>query len=239
MKDLSILDYKIYAHRGIHEDVLENSIDAFKLAIDRSLPIELDVRLTKDKKVIVYHDKSLKRLFDKTDKIRDLKYKKILKLTNREVCTLESVLRLVNGEVPIIIEVKKTKKDYKLEKVLVKILDDYDGKFAVKSFDRKTMLWFKKNREEYIRGLLVHNNIKTIFDRYRLYRTIKKIDPDFLSVSYKLLNHRFMQRYRKRMKMLAYTVKSKEVYDKYKNLSDGLLCENIDEIGCDYYSRLL
>ena len=239
MKDLSILDYKIYAHRGVHEKELENSYEAFKIAIDRSLPIELDVRLTKDKKVIVYHDKSLKRLFEINEKIRDLKYKKIIKLTDNKVSRLEEILNLINGEVPVIIEVKKSTKDYKLEKELVKILDKYDGVFAVKSFNRKTMLWFKRNREDYVRGLLVHNNIKTIFDRYRLYRTIKKVDPDFLSVSHRLLNHRYIQRYRRRMKVLAYTIKDKETFDKYKNLSDGLICENIDEIGCDYYSRLL
>ena len=58
------LKENIIAHRGIHDNkVLENSLLSFKLAIDKNYIIELDVRLTKDNKVIVYHDSILKRLF--------------------------------------------------------------------------------------------------------------------------------------------------------------------------------
>ena len=234
MKDLSVLDYKIYAHRGFHSEIVtENTKEAFKIAIERNYPIELDVRLTKDKTVIVFHDRNLKRLYDINEKVKDYKYKKLSKASSKEISKLTDILNLINGKVPVIIEVKKDRRDFKLEKELVKILDKYNGSFAVKSFNKKTMLWFKRNREEYVRGLLVHNNIKTIFDRYRLYRTINKLDLDFISVNYRLLNKRYIRRYGKNMKVLAWTIKNSEVYSKYKNLCDGLICENIDQLGCD------
>ena len=97
----------IIAHRGIHYKYLENTIPSFLEAINKKCIIELDVRLTKDNQVIVFHDQSLKRIFGINRDIKDLTIEEIKKYNY--IPTLEEVLNLVNNRVPIIIEVKHSK----------------------------------------------------------------------------------------------------------------------------------
>ena len=54
-----------YAHRGLHDSsrlIPENSMLAFREAVKQNLAIELDIHLTRDGKVVVFHDESLKRI---------------------------------------------------------------------------------------------------------------------------------------------------------------------------------
>ena len=160
MKNLDFLINNIIAHRGVHDDKTpENSIISFKKAINKGYTIELDVHLTKDNKIVVFHDNNLKRLCGVNKIIEDLTYKEILnfclKDSKLKIPLLEEVLLLINGKVGVLIELKTIKFNGVLEEKLSKILDSYKGKFAVQSFNYKTVNWFKKNRPLYIRGLLV------------------------------------------------------------------------------------
>ena len=231
MKDLSILNSKVFAHRGLHNDeIVENTMEAFKEAINKKIPIELDVHLLKDKTIVVFHDKDLKRLYKKNIAIKDLDYKKLSKLTDNKVPKLEAVLKQIDGKVPVIVEIKKDSKKFTLEKELVKQLDNYKGLFAVKSFNRRSMYWFKKHRSDYVRGLLIHNRYYSLPDKMKLKYNILRIKPDFLSVNYNLLDKKFIRRYNKKMKILAWTIKSEETFVDYKFLCDGLICENINNL---------
>ena len=52
-----------YAHRGLHGDgVPENSLEAFELACQAGFGIELDVQLSSDGEVVVFHDYTLNRM---------------------------------------------------------------------------------------------------------------------------------------------------------------------------------
>ena len=161
MKDLSFLKNNLIAHRGLHnKDIPENSIPAFKNAIKNNYIIELDIHLLKDNTIIVFHDDNLQRMTTKNIELKNTTYGKIknLKLnnTNYTIPTLSEVLKLVSGKVPLIIELKYDRKVGLLEQELVKQLDDYKGNFCIKSFRPQTVRWFKKNKPDYIRGLLVH-----------------------------------------------------------------------------------
>ena len=82
MKDLEFLSRNLIAHRGYHNNkkgIPENSVLAFKKAIDNNYLIELDVRLTKDKKLVVFHDGNLKRVCGVNKSVKDLTYKELLK----------------------------------------------------------------------------------------------------------------------------------------------------------------
>lgn len=231
MKDLAILNSKVFAHRGLHDDVIqENTMEAFKEAVNKKIPIELDIHILKDKTLVVFHDKNLKRLYKKDIAIKSLDYKKLSKLTDMKVPKLEDVLKQINGKVPVIVEIKKDSKKYTLEKELVKLLDNYKGSFAVKSFNRRSMYWFKKHRNDYVRGLLIHNRYYSIPDKMKLKMSILRIKPDFLSVNYSMLDKGFIKRYNKKMKILAWTIKSEEAFVDYKFLCDGLICENINHL---------
>lgn len=229
-KDLCFLKENLIAHRGYHyKNIPENSIDAFNEAIKKKYIIELDIHLTKDNKIVVCHDYNLKRIANVDKEIEKLNYDEIKELklfkTNNKIPLLEEVLKIINGKVPVIIElkVKNLIRVGKLERELVKILDNYNGKFAVKSFNPLTVIWFKKHKDNYIRGLLVETK-----KAYNL-MFIKFCEPDFLSSSYKLLKDKRIKKFKKNKPVLAWTIRNKKNYDKYIDKYDNLICENMEE----------
>ena len=106
------------AHRGLHNEIYtENGLKAFKNALDNNLAIELDIHLTKDKKLVVCHDSNLKRTTNKEGIIEELTLEEIENnytlLDGGKIPTLEDVLSLVNEQVPLVIELKVENKNYK------------------------------------------------------------------------------------------------------------------------------
>ncbi len=222
-------DKLIIAHRGLHNSkVKENTKEAFVNAINENLSIELDIHIIKDNTIVVFHDDNLKRIYGIDKKIYDYNYDELLKDSNNEIMTLKEVLDLVDDKVPLILELKIDYGDYRLEKELVKILDNYKGRFSIKSFNVKSMIWFKKHRNNYIRGLLISNKYSKLLPRLLLRYNIKRVEPNYLSVNYKLLDKKFIHNINKKMKVYGWTIKDKDKYNKYVDKCDGLICENID-----------
>ena len=128
----------IIAHRGVHDNkkTPENSLEAFQKAIEYNYPIELDVQLTKDNILVVFHDFTLTRMTKNTNYIQDTNYQDIkdLKLlnTNEKIPTLKEVLELVDNKLLIDIEIKNytaLKRDYeKLEKKYNDLSNTPEGK---------------------------------------------------------------------------------------------------------------
>lgn len=237
MKNLEFLKNNLIAHRGVHNniDVPENSIEAFRLAIKKNYIIELDIHLLKDNTIVVFHDDNLKRITGIDKKIKDYTYEELkkIKLLNTKyiIPTFEEVLKLINGQVPLIVEFKYDRKVGKLENEAVKLLDNYKGLFCVKSFNPMSVRWFKKYRRNYIRGLLVDNkwsNKKEIISSSMILKIICK--PDFLSCKYSIINKRKVKRISKKIPVLGWTIKNKANYIKYKDEFYNIICENFDEI---------
>lgn len=235
MKNLKFLTKSTIAHRGLfnNKDVPENSIKAFELAIKNNYIIELDVHMIKDGNLVVFHDYNLKRMTNIDKQIEDFDYEELLKIkllnTKYTIPTLKEVLKLINNKVPVIIELKTEKINFKLEKRVVEYLDKYKGKFAVKSFNPFSIYWFKKNRENYIRGLLVSNK-KDSLKKYLLSKMVflKFCDPDFISCKYKLYNNKKIIKFKKNNIVIGWTIKSEESFNKYIKYFDNLICENIN-----------
>ena len=140
MKDISFLTNTPIAHRGYHNSKYpENSIAAFKNAMKYGYTIELDVHLTKDYKIVVFHDKTLKRVCNIDKCIEELTYEELSKYnlfdTKYKIPLLKEVLDLVNGKAGLLIETKVIRFNGKLEEELSKLLDNYKGPFAVQSFN--------------------------------------------------------------------------------------------------------
>ncbi len=234
MKNLDFLRQNLIAHRGVfnNKDIPENSIPAFSKAIEKNYIIELDVHLTQDNKVIVMHDDDINRMTNgqgmiKNQTLEQLKMVK-LKNTQEKIPLLTEVLDLVDGRVPLIIELKYDRKAGELEEKLAEILDNYKGKFAVKSFNPLSIKWFKKNKPEYIRGLLIDENYRNVFEKIAaktLYIAICR--PDFISCSYNLYNDKRIIRLKKKKFIMAWTIRDKKNLEIYKNRFDNLICENI------------
>lgn len=233
MKKIDFLKNNLIAHRGLHDEKNpENSIGAFKKAINKGYIIELDVHLLKDNTVVVFHDDSLYRMTGKRKKIKDLTYDEIKEFrllnTNYKVPTLKSVLELVDGKVPLIIEIKYDLKVGLLEKEVVKLLDNYEGKFCVKSFSPLSVRWFKKNRPNYIRGLLISSKKKTIKERIlRSYLIFLLSKPDFISCNYLLYNDKKIKKYMKKVPVIAWTIKTENLFLRYKDKFYNLIVEKI------------
>lgn len=224
------------AHRGLHKGFLipENSHLAFTNAIDKNYAIELDVRVTKDNQVVVFHDKNLIRLCAVKKKIasHNYAYLKNIKLykTKEHIPLLSDILRLVNGKVPLIIEVKNYGSVGHFEHTLSKELDNYSGEFAICSFNPAVLTWFKSNRPSFIRGLIFGDIKKFQIKFYKLvfiYRVFKT-KPDFVSLDYKLLNTllpSFVRLFKKTL--ICWTIDSKKKYKRAKLIADNIIFENI------------
>lgn len=139
---------KIIAHRGLHNNyIVENTLLAFLKAVEKDYAVELDIRLLKDGIVVVYHDINLKRLTGINKVIESCTLKDISNIKiNDKYCipTLEQVLKLINGKVPIYIDVKGNIGNYKLEEKLLDLLKEYRGEIFIQSFNPKTIRWLRK-----------------------------------------------------------------------------------------------
>ena len=160
----SFLKNKFYAHRGLFDnesDAPENSLAAFQKAVEVGYGMEMDVQLTKDDQLVVFHDATLKRMcgvegnvWDYT--LEELKQFKLAK-TDETIPSFEEVLNLVAGRTPLIVE-------YKLDRPLTKVcelgdqlLSQYQGVYCIESFHPFALMWYKKHRPEVMRGQLSGN----------------------------------------------------------------------------------
>ena len=225
MKNIDFLVEKIIAHRGIHYRYKENTIGAFRTAMIRGYPIELDVQLTKDKKMVVYHDSNLKRLTGINKDVNELTYQEIKNII--DVPVLEDVLKLVKGRVSLIVELKSVRKDFLLERMTSSILDNYKGCFAIQSFNPMTLWWFRMNRKNYIRGYLVNsvfpkNFLMKLLLNNRLLNVILK--PDYIGVNIKYITNQKIIKLRSKYIIIGYTINSLYEYNKYKEYGDNFIC---------------
>lgn len=154
-----------YAHRGLWGgEVPENSLAAFALAADRGFAIELDVQLSKDGTVMVFHDYTLTRMCGKDVLLADLTEGELracrLGNTDERIPTFAEVLALVDGRVPLLIELKGESGNTALCPAVAALLDEYKGEWCVESFNPLLLRWFKKHRKHALRGLLSTDLIK-------------------------------------------------------------------------------
>lgn len=244
MRDSSFLKNKLIAHRGCHDikkSIPENSMLAFEEAIKNNYTIELDVHILKDGNIVVFHDDNIKRMTGIDKNLKDMNYSEMesirLQKTDQKIPLFKDVLDLVNGKVPLLVELKYDTKCGLLEKEVINILNNYKGKFAVQSFSPLTIRYFRKNAPDYIRGQLVssfENEKFKIFKKITLGQMIFNFitKPDFISYDIRALPHKKVKRLRAKKLVLGWTIRNKENYEHAKKYCDNCICEGaiIDEI---------
>lgn len=155
-----------YAHRGLHDDTLpENSLGAFRAAVEHSYGAELDIHLLKDGSLAVLHDSDLLRMTGMEGMIENLTANDLpnyhLSGTEYTIPLFRDVLEVFNGKTPLIVELKAVGNNYAaLCEAACKMLDTYDGLFCLESFDPRCIRWLKQNRPELVRGQLSENYLK-------------------------------------------------------------------------------
>lgn len=167
-RDWKLLGQYRYAHRGLHDKpaVPENSMAAFRRAVERGFGSELDVHLMKDGNLAVIHDASLLRTAGAAVEIEDLTKEDLqnylLEESEERIPLLEDVLALYNGQAPLIVELKPERGNHQaLASAVSQRLDAYDGPYCVESFDPRAMAWFRKHRPAVCRGQLAENFVRS------------------------------------------------------------------------------
>ena len=152
-----------YAHRGLHAPGCpENSMAAFRAALDHGYGIELDIHLMKDGNLAVIHDTSLKRTAGADVKITDLTAGDLadyrLEDTEETIPLFRDVLALYAGKAPLIIELKADGNNHRaLVDAAVKAMDGYEGPYCMESFDPRCVLALKQHHPHIIRGQLTED----------------------------------------------------------------------------------
>ena len=228
-----------YAHRGYHNGILpENTCGAFENAKNHGYGMELDVQLTKDEELIVLHDFSLLRAAGIDKQVDQCTYEKIKNLkvfdSEAEIPTFEEVLKLIDGQVPLIIEIKQKGMDCKVCAKTWKYLRHYQHDYVVESFNPMAMMWFKQNHPEVLRGQLScsYDDDKTMNPILKF--CLKNLLTNFLSrpdfIAYKvnersnLINQLHCHLFH--TQQVYWTVKDKQTYDQVKNDENIIIFEN-------------
>lgn len=219
MKNKEFLKKSLIAHRGLHnKEIIENTILSFIKAIECGYIIEFDIHILTDKTIVVYHDYNLKRLTGINKIIESLNYPDLCKIKIKKkysIPTLNQVINIVKDKVPLLIEIKDLDNNSNFEEEVVKILDNYNGRFAIQSMNPFVIDWFYKNRPNYVIGLILFNDLN-----YKLLKKyIKKID--FISINKACLP------IKSKKMIIGWTIKTKQELLKYIVLADNLICEKI------------
>lgn len=162
-KGLEALRGWSYAHRGLHGNgIPENSMAAFRAALEGGYGIELDVHLLKDGSLAVFHDGTLDRTTGKSGRVEDLTASDLpnypLEGTDELIPLFSQVLELFDGKAPMIVELKPVGGNHAaLTKAVCDLLDSYHGVYCLESFDPRCIYWLKKHRPDLIRGQLTEN----------------------------------------------------------------------------------
>ena len=228
--DWSLFKNFYFAHRGLYNrtNLPENSMAAFSRAKEKGYGVEFDVHLLSDGNLAVIHDSSLLRTAGVDVKIEELKTADLknyfLEGTAERIPTFAEVLDLFSGEVPLIIEIKTTAKNYaQVASAVCHQLKNYKGAYCIESFDPRVVYWFKKNSPETIRGQLSENYFKS--DKSKLNLPLKTLmtglftnfltKPDFIAYRFSDRNNLSYKLSRKLWKMqgVGWTITNQQQID--------------------------
>ena len=232
-----------YAHRGLFDNeggVPENSMAAFDKAVKGGYGIELDVQLTKDKEVVVFHDYDLKRACSVDAKVSELTLEELqtygLFGTEYKIPTLADVLDLVEGRVPLLVELKGEDKNTAICHSASALLSLYDGAYSVESFNPLLLRWFKKNCPQVARGQLVTNLLKAkksgfFLDFVLTHMLLNFLSrPDFIAADEKHLRNASVRICTSAFgaRLFVFTVSKKEHFDIIRENGDHSIFEAFD-----------
>lgn len=227
--DSALLSW-FYAHRGLHDgnkQVIENSMEAFRLAVEKGYGMELDVQCTKDGRLIVHHDGNLKRICGVEKKICEVTYGELCEIPlpdGSRIPLLTEVLDMVDGKTPLIVEVKREGGAAKNAAATWEILKNYQGAYCVESFDPLAMLYFRKHAPHILRGQLADGAkwdkssslAAHLLLKYLLVNVISRPHfvaysvPEDRNLSMYVMKHLF------RPRLACWTVRSQQVLDDAK-----------------------
>lgn len=214
-----------FAHRGLHHGAgfPENSLIAFAAALEHGSGIECDLRLTADDRIVVFHDVDAWRMCASPVKIADSTLQELsrLRVGEHPIPTLESLLALVDGRVPLLLEVKVDHDIWRWAPALKKALGGYGGPFGVMSFDPRIPRLMKTNMPDVRRGLVIRDSLPAFRRRVAMWLA----DPHFLAVDRAALGKSWVARARRSMPVYSWTIRSAAERAQAEVQADALIWE--------------
>lgn len=229
------------AHRGLFsnqylDDDLpphapENSLEAFRHAVEAGYGIELDVQLSADDKLVVFHDGNLKRMCGKKKAVLKCTYEELSQMhlleSAQTVPLFEEVLKIVDGKVPLLIEVKPEGDSRKTAAILNEHMKDYKGVYCMESFDPRAVAWYRKNRPDVLRGQLsTHFTDKVKWYEKLFHLCLERLltnfmaRPDFIAYNHKYKNQTSYRLLRKLYPVFnaCWTIKNQKQLEEAKDV---------------------
>lgn len=228
-----------YAHRGLFDnetDAPENSLRAIQKAVEAGYGIEFDVQLSKDDIPVVFHDATLKRMCGVEGNVWDYTVEELQKMklagSSETIPTLQQVLRVVDGRVPLIIEYKMDRVDTKVCKLGNAILEKYNGVYCIESFHPFAVKWYREHRPDVVRGQLSQDFSKTDYNGIQYFAMTHLLlnfltRPDFIAY-----NHKDADKFSRRLcdqlgaLSVAWTIKNREQYEEAKQHFDLVIFDS-------------
>lgn len=200
----------------------ENSLRAFRKAVEAGFGIELDVQMTRDHIPVVFHDFTLKRICGQEGKVSDYTFEELQQFplcgSDQRIPKFEDVLKCVDGRVPLIVELKIEATDLSVCPAADALLAEYKGLYCIESFNPLGLFWYRRHRRRVVRGQLAEGFLRAGEYKGVLYFLLQNLlfnfltKPDFIAYNHKhydMLSRRLCRGLYHNM-AAAWTIKSKE-----------------------------
>ena len=235
MDTRTLLTRRPIAHRGLHDGNIrrfENSLSAFEEAVAGDYAIELDVHLSADGDVIVFHDETLDRLTAQTGPLAkrmaaDLRQTRLGGTADR-IPTLAETLERVAGRVPVVIEMKGSgARKPELAQAVAKDLAGYGGPVAVMSFDHELIAAFRATGSPVPCGLTAEGIGENALARHR---KALALGIDFVSYHVAALPNAFVTHVRdeRGLPVITWTVRTPEDVETTYRHADQMTFEGFE-----------
>ena len=215
-----------FAHRGFHSGTAfpENSLIAFAAALEIGAGIECDLRLTRDNRIVVFHDADARRMCTSPMRIAASTLDELgrLRVGEQPIPTLDSLLQMVAGRVPLLLEIKVDNEIWRWMPALREALTGYAGAFGVMSFDPRIPRLLNTNLPAIRRGLVVRASLPPLRRKAAMWLA----GPQFLAVDRQALGAPWVARARQRMPVYSWTIRTSAERAQAAVQADALIWES-------------
>ena len=226
------------AHRGLFDNdkgIPENSLTAFELAVKNGFGIEMDVQMSKDGVLVVFHDDTLKRMTGAEGKLCDYTFEKLRALrlldTDCQIPTFEEFLQAADG-VNLVVEIKTHANIGEVEQKVYDALKNYKGNYCIESFNPFIVRWFKLHAPEIIRGQLSFSYENTGFSPFKRWLLSQLIlckwnGSQFIAYDAATLKqNKAVKRFGKKIPIICWTIKSQKQFDELHDYFDNMIFDS-------------
>ena len=241
-KEMRPFEKTYVAHRGLYDPakgIPENSLTAFRLAAEAGYGMEMDLQLTRDGKLVVFHDKTLERMCGAKVNLTDLTYEELqsyrLSGTEERIPLFDEVLEVVDGRTPLIVEIKSEGRCFRTTRMACERLATYPGIYCMESFHPLCMWWVRRHYPKILRGQLSMNYFveepkKPFYQKLVMTSMIFNVfsRPDFIAYKHshrEQFSYRLLRKFY-RVENVAWTIQSQEELEQARKVFQVMIFDS-------------